>query len=162
MESVEQHCGGPPRVPAELAESLGWLLARAGHAVGTALGAALAPLGTTPRELSVLAAAAPVPRPQLGLAVAVGLDKTTMVATVDALERRGLVRREQHPDDRRIRLVAVTDDGSALLQRATAVADQVERSLLDGLPAQDRDALLPLLRALVQSAPGGPPTGSCV
>lgn len=159
---MEQHCAGPPRVPAELADSLGWLLARAGHAVGTALSAVLAPLGTTPRELSVLAAAAPVPRPQLGLAVAVGLDKTTMVTTVDALERRGLVRREQHPDDRRIRLVAVTDEGSCLLARANEAADDVQRELLSALSPDERDALLPLLRALVRSAPGGPPSGSCV
>lgn len=158
----ELPCAGPPRVPVELADSLGWLLARAGQQVGTALTAAVGPLGLTPRELSVLSAAAPVPRPQLGLAVAVGLDKTTMVATVDALERRGLVRREQHPDDRRIRLVAVTGDGRRLLGRASAAADAAERQLLAGLPERDRDRLVPLLRRLVQSAPGGPPTGSCV
>lgn len=159
---MEHDCTGPPRVPPELADSLGWLLARAGQAVGTALVAALTPLGLTPRELSVLAAAAPLPRPQLGLAVAVGLDKTTMVTTVDGLERRGLVRREQYADDRRIRLVAVTDDGRELLGRASAAAEKVERSVLAELPRGDRDALLPLLRALVQAAPGGPPTGSCV
>ncbi len=159
---MEQQCTGPPRVPAELADSLGWLLARAGHAVGTALSAVLAPLGTTPRELSVLAAAAPVPRPQLGLAVAVGLDKTTMVTTVDALERRGLVRRDRHPDDRRIRLVAVTDEGASLLARANDVADDVQRELLAALPPDERDALVPLLRALVRSSPGGTPAGSCV
>lgn len=157
---MNEHCAGPPRVPDELADSLGWLLARAGHHVGGALAEALATVGTTPRELSVLAAAAPLPRPQLGLAVAVGLDKTTMVATVDALERRGLVRREQHPDDRRIRLVAVTADGKHLLVEATAVADEVQRQVLAAVPEQDRDRLVPLLRALVAAAPSGP--GSCV
>jgi len=147
-------------VPPELADSLGWLLARAGHHVGTALAAALAEAGTTPRELSVLAAAAPVPRPQLGLAVVVGLDKTTMVTTVDALERRGLVRREQHPDDRRIRLVAVTPEGRRLVERANAVAEQVQHQVLAAVPEEDRDRLVPLLRALVAAAPSGP--GSCV
>lgn len=147
-------------MPPELADSLGWLLARAGHHVGTALAAALAEAGTTPRELSVLAAAAPVPRPQLGLAVVVGLDKTTMVTTVDALERRGLVRREQHPDDRRIRLVAVTAEGRRLVERANAVAEQVQHQVLAAVPEEDRDRLVPLLRALVAAAPSGP--GSCV
>ena len=147
-------------MPPELANSLGWLLARAGHHVGTALAAALAEAGTTPRELSVLAAAAPVPRPQLGLAVVVGLDKTTMVTTVDALERRGLVRREQHPDDRRIRLVAVTAEGRRLVERANAVAEQVQHQVLAAVPEEDRDRLVPLLRALVAAAPSGP--GSCV
>ena len=158
---MNEHCAGPPRVPDELADSLGWLLARAGHHVGSTLAEALAKIGTTPRELSVLAAAAPVPRPQLGLALAVGLDKTTMVATVDALERRGLVRRDPHPDDRRIRLVAVTADGKHLLMEATAVADEVQDWVLSRVPEEDRDRLVPLLRALVATAPAGP-AGSCV
>lgn len=159
---MNEHCSGPPRVPAELADSLGWLLARAGHHVGSAVAEALSASGTTPRELSVLAAAAPLPRPQLGLAVAVGLDKTTMVATVDALERRGLVRRDPHPDDRRIRLVAVTAKGKRVLGKASAAADDVQRRVLAALPEPDRDRLVPLLRALVAAAPAGPSAGSCV
>jgi DNA-binding MarR family transcriptional regulator len=149
-------------VPPELADSLGWLLARAGQVVAAAVVPALAELGLTPRELSVLRAAAPQPRPQLGLAVAVGLDKTTMVSTVDALERRGLVRRELSPEDRRLRLVAVTATGRTLLRRAEPVVERAEHAVLAGLPARDRARLAPLLRALVSTAPGGPPPGSCV
>lgn len=155
-------CAGPPAVPAELADRLGWLLARAGQLVGAAVSAAVAEHGVTPRELSVLAAAAPQPRPQLGLAVAVGLDKTTMVSTVDALERRGLVRREQSPDDRRLRLVAVTEQGRAVTVGAMAAAASAERALLGELPAGERDLLVPLLRDLVTATRGAPPPGSCV
>lgn len=149
-------------MPAELADRLGWLLARAGQLVGAAVSSALAPHGVTSRELSVLATAAPQPRPQLGLAVAVGLDKTTMVSTVDALERRGLVTREQAADDRRVRLVAVTAQGLALVERAGATAAAAEQALLDELPPDERERLVPLLRALVVGARGGPPPGSCV
>lgn len=149
-------------MPVELEHSLGWLLARAGQQVGAAVAAHLAELGITPRELSVLATAAPQPRPQLGLAIAVGLDKTTMVATVDALERRGLVRREAHADDRRVRLITVTPAGRRLLARAVEVERTVQDAVLATLPEPQRAALVPLLRALVAAAPGGPPTGSCV
>ena len=162
IPSVPQPCSGPPRPPDELADSLWWLLARAGHLLGGALHGSLAALDLTPRELSVLAAAATRPWPQLGLAAAVGLDKTTMVAAVDALERRGLVRREQHPDDRRVRLVTVSDDGRRLLAQASAAADELERELLAALPTGDRDRLVPLLRALVAAGPTGPARGSCV
>ena len=158
----DEGCRGAPAVPPELAQSLGWLLARSGQQVAQALSAALAEHDVTPRALSVLQAAAPQPRPQLGLAAAVGLDKTTMVSTVDALERRGLVRREVHPRDRRLRLVAVTDEGRALLQRADAAARRAEHAVLAGLPGDDRHRLLALLRAVVAAAPGGPPSGSCV
>ena len=91
-----------------------------------------------------------------------GLDKTTMVATVDALEQRGLVRREQSPDDRRLRLVAVTAQGRQVAQRAAAAADAAEREVMGALPVHDRDRLVRLLQTLVAAAPGGPPSGSCV
>jgi MarR family transcriptional regulator, transcriptional regulator for hemolysin len=152
-------CAGPPAVPPELAGSLGWLLARAGQLVGGALTAALAELEVTPRELSLLLAAAPQPRPQLGLAHVVGLDKSTMVSTVDALEARGLVRRESAPDDRRVRLVAVTPQGRALAERAARVSADVEAALLAG-DADLRERLAGLVRRGVQQ--GGPPPGSCV
>jgi DNA-binding MarR family transcriptional regulator len=147
-------------VPPELAGHLGWLLARAAQQVGGALSGGLAGVGLTPRELSVLLAAAPQPRPQLGLAVAIGLDKTTMVATVDALERRGLARRESDPHDRRLRLVAVTAKGRELADRAAAVVAGVERQIVAELP--DGEQLLPLLRALVAAQAGARPGGSCV
>lgn len=152
-------CAGPPSVPAELADSLGWLLARAGQLVGGALTAALAELELTPRELSLLLVATPAPRPQLGLAHVVGLDKSTMVGTVDALESRGLVRRETAPDDRRVRLVAVTAEGRALAERGARISAEVQAALLGD------DADLPeRLAALVRetAAQGGPPPGSCV
>lgn len=159
---MSECCAGPPALPPELAGRLGWLLARAGQQVAAVLSTALAQEGVTPRELSVLLAAAPRPRPQLGLAAAVGLDKTTMVATVDTLEQRGLVRREQSPDDRRLRLVAVTAQGRQVARRAAAAADAAEREVMGALPVQDRDRLVRLLQTLVAAAPGGPPSGSCV
>jgi hypothetical protein len=83
-----------------------------------------------------------------------------MVTTVDALERRGLVRREQHPDDRRIRLVAVTAEG----QGACGAGHRGRRAgaapgARGGAGGGPRPAG-PLLRALVAAAPSGP--GSCV
>ena len=160
---MEYHlCAGPAGVPVELADRLGWLLARAGQLVGAAVQEALAEHGLSPRELSVLAAAAaPQARPQLGLAIAVGVDKTTMVATVDALEARGLVRRETAPHDRRLRLVAVTDEGRAAAERAGAAAAAAEREVLAVLPEPDRERLVDLLRALVAGSAHRPLPGSC-
>ncbi len=149
-------------MPPELADAVGWLLARAGQLVGGALTAALAGLEVSPRELSVLVAAAPRPRPQLGLAVAIGLDKTTMVATVDALEGRGLVRREQHPADRRMRLVVVTEAGAALAERAREAADRTEAELLGALSPGQAEQLRELLRTVIEAAADRPAGGSCV
>ena len=152
---------GPPLVPAEVADDLGWLLARSLQHVAGVVSSSLAGLDLTPRHLAVLRVAAPGPRPLLGLAAAVGLDKTTAVATVDVLEARGLVVREPHPRDRRVRLVAVTSAGRDVLHDAARRADEAQRHLLDALPADQRHRLLPALRSLVGTV-DRPPAGSCV
>src|SRR5207302_1863639 len=90
-----------------LASDLCWLLARASHALMTESTAALEAAGISPREHAVLATAMTEAHTQIELARLVGLDKTTMVVTVDALEAAGLAERRPSSNDRRARVVAV-------------------------------------------------------
>ena len=140
----------------------GWLLARASHALATAVAAGLRSEGLSLRGYVVLQAALPLPLSQQALAASVGLDKTTMVATVDELAAAGHVERRPDPADRRVRLVAVTDTGRATLVRARAVVRRTEHDLLADL-GDDRDVLRGLLvRALDGRLGTQPPGGSCV
>jgi DNA-binding MarR family transcriptional regulator len=41
-----------------------------------------------------------------------------VTALVDALEERGLAVREQHPSDRRVKVIALTDRGREVAKRA--------------------------------------------
>src|SRR5204862_2734062 len=82
------------------AGNLAWLLYRAHWALAAELTAALAPLGVSARGYHVLRAALSGERTQTELAEMVGLDKTTMVVTVDELERSGLAERHPAPEDR--------------------------------------------------------------
>ncbi len=67
--------------------------------------------------------------------------------TIDRLERDGLVRREAHPTDGRTTLAAITDDGRALVEQASAALGDVSFGL-DGLSDVDLkgidDSLWPL------------------
>jgi DNA-binding MarR family transcriptional regulator len=54
---------------------------------------------------------------------------TTLV--VDDLERRGLVRRDPHPTDRRSRMVTITADGVAVAERAEEILDRPPAPVLD-------------------------------
>lgn len=72
---------------------LGYLLKHANLRLSELVGAALAPYGIDGREFAVLALLdSPVPMSQLDAARRLGIDRTTMVAMVDALERKDLVR----------------------------------------------------------------------
>ena len=93
--------------------NLGWLLDQANHALGCEVAAALAPLGLGQRGFCVLSAAMDADRTQTELATMIGVDKTTMVVTVDELERKGLAKRIPSPTDRRARVITVTSAGRA-------------------------------------------------
>jgi MarR family transcriptional regulator for hemolysin len=88
---------------------------------------------------------------QTDLARAVGLDKTTMMVTLDELEREGLAERRPLATDRRARVVAVTPDGERTVREAEAILGRVRDQVLGLLPAQQRDSFLQSLGALACS-----------
>src|ERR671916_3163951 len=87
--------------PEPLAANLGWLLAQASHVLKTELTAALEGLGVSPRAHHVLATALGEEYTQTELARIVGIDKTTMVVTLDELEAAGLAERRAAAAPRR-------------------------------------------------------------
>lgn len=74
-----------------------------------------------------------------------------LTARVSRLEKRGLVERVPDPADGRSLLVGLSADGLEKA-RATIVEDmRTEAELLDGLSAEEREALAELLRKLAVS-----------
>lgn len=132
-----------------LNDNLCWLLSRASQGLSAELGEALREVGLSTREHMVLEAAAGGGHSHIEIARAVGLDKTTMVATVDELERSGLVERARSPTDRRVYLVEVTGEGRRKLREAAKVMDAVRDDVLAHLPARQREEFLGALTALV-------------
>jgi MarR family transcriptional regulator, transcriptional regulator for hemolysin len=138
--------GAPPTCTADLV----MLLRMAGHALETELTARLADVGITPREHCVLSKAMDQERTQGELAELSNLDKTTMVVTVDALEKAGLAQRKPSGADRRTRIIAVTGAGRRMAERADEVVAGVYQDVLATLPADERTALVDGLTRLVR------------
>jgi len=139
--------GGPGSDPAT---RLGYLLKHAWLRLGELTGAALAPHGVTGRELAVLLTlAGSEPASQQQAASKLGVDRTTMVALIDALESKGLVARRPHAEDRRRNVVELTASGRDTLASATAAAGSAEREFLAPLAPADIQQLKAALRALV-------------
>ena len=80
---------------------------------------------------------------QIQLAERCALDKTTMVVTVDELEKAGLAERRPSPTDRRARIIAVTDAGKATGRaRATRSIDGASTPTSSTrCPADERDVV---------------------
>ena len=124
-----------PPAPATAPVDLMMLLNEASHALTTELAAGLAGIGITPREHCVLSKAARGDMTQREIAAQAGIDKTTMVVTVDQLERAGLAERRPAPTDRRARIVAITSDGREVLARADAAVAGIYDDVLGALPS---------------------------
>ncbi len=68
---------------------------------------------------------------------------------IDQLERDGWARRVASPGDRRTRLIEVTPAGRKIVARAAKVVDAVHADVLADLPADQREAFVGALQALV-------------
>src|SRR5579859_6051855 len=139
-----------PDQPQCFAGNLAWLLYKAHWALAAELTAALAPIGVSARGYHVLRAAMSGGHTQTELAEMVGLDKTTMVVTLDELERAGLAERHPAPDDRRARIIFVTPAGRRKVAEADRVKERVQADVLCELPVRDQRALIDALGRLVE------------
>lgn len=139
------------RLPSALRNRLCWSLARVGQAVASAHNDALADYGLNMRTFAVLAIVADGEvRSQLEIAKAVGLDKSTLVATLDSLEAVGLVERRPDPADRRARVVVATEKGRVLIDQAADVVKETEDRILSGMSCEDAERIKHLLIALME------------
>lgn len=135
--------------PSRVEPDLSYLFDHAGHVLRTRMAAALAEIGLTARMHCVLVHALEEERTQVQLAEIGDMDKTTMVVTVDALEKAGLAERRPSTHDRRARIIAVTDEGARVAHRSQEIVDGVHRDTLAALPGEDRQTLIRLLTDLV-------------
>jgi DNA-binding MarR family transcriptional regulator len=78
----------------------------------------------------------------------------SMTSMLDTLERRGLVRRAPHPEDRRKLLVDVTDEARAILDELLPSLHDRERRLMEAALTKDEQRRLLEILAKVQSAAG--------
>lgn len=140
----------PPEV---LSARLGYLLKHAYLRLAEESSRALAPHGIDGRELAVLAVLdAHDDLSQLEAAGKLGIDRTTMVTLVDALEAKELVERRRSPQDRRKNIVQLTPAGRERLRDAEFARQEVERRFLAPLSGADATRLVRALRSLL-SAP---------
>ena len=78
------------------------------------------------------------PVAQRELAAALRIQPSNIVALLDELQRRGLLKRSSDPADRRRHRVELTPRGHAVLVRATKAARAAEADLLAPLSASER------------------------
>lgn len=113
--------------------------------------AAFAPFGLRSGSFTSLALIAANPGcSQKDLAREGGLDKSSLVAIVDELEKRGLAIRAKSPTDRRRSSLFLTPEGEKVMREMYAVAMGTEESIRNGLAADEVAQLFHLLERVYQ------------
>lgn len=108
-------------------------------------------LGLTPAQAKILVKLHfHAPLSQQELASHLDVEPSTLVGTLDVLERDGLARREPNPNDRRAHLVSSTEKGEALVPRLFGLWEGVEATLLDALPERERARFQKSLNRLME------------
>jgi len=137
------------RPPPQLAQYSGFLLNWVATRSRLRFAAALAEIDLHLREFAALNIVAAKPGlTQHDLAAAAAIDASTLVATLDALEQRGLAERRPVPEDRRKRAIYLTPDGETALRRGRAHAQRLGDELFGPLSASERRQFDALLRKL--------------
>jgi len=88
------------------------------------------------------------PRTLKELADDMGTDAPAATVLINALEGRGLVKREQHPTDRRAKQVSLTAGGRRMLDVVERITDRPPETLAS-LPAEELERLRITLQKLM-------------
>jgi MarR family transcriptional regulator, lower aerobic nicotinate degradation pathway regulator len=106
--------------------------------------------GVTPVQFAALQAVHNTPGvDQRTLARTIGFDTSTTAGVIDRLEARGLLQRNASAEDRRVRLLTLTDDGEALLAQVVPAMQRAQVRMLDPLNPAERAEFMRLLHLLV-------------
>ncbi|MEI4271486.1 MarR family transcriptional regulator [Klenkia sp. LSe6-5] len=130
-----------------LLDEVGFLLSRVAATTVASVNDELADLDIRVREYSVLSLASDLGGvSQRQLAALLGMDPSRVVPLVLRLEQRGLINRSPHPQDRRLNVVSLTVEGTALLRAGQEAAARGERAAMSELSESD----LQLIRSMLQ------------
>ena len=106
--------------------------------------------GVTPVQYAGLQAVRKSPGiDQRTLARSIGLDTSTVAGVIDRLESRGLMVRNSSPDDRRVRLLTLTDEGLALLDEIQPAMMRAQQRILEPLSKKDQHEFMRMIRSVV-------------
>ncbi|AXV14697.1 MarR family transcriptional regulator [Neorhizobium sp. SOG26] len=122
---------------------------RAARALARRFDNALKPIGLNNGQFSLMMSLnRPQPATMSSVVQLLAMDRTTLTAALKVLERRGLVASTVDPQDRRGRLLKLTDEGMALLSAAVPIWKRVHAEVDAGLGDDGPDQLRSLLGAI--------------
>ncbi|SAI69404.1 MarR family transcriptional regulator [Bordetella ansorpii] len=129
----------------------GSLLSQASRAWRRAVNRRLQPYGLTEATWLPLVrlSRAQTPMRQKDLAASLGLDGSSVVRLLDALQAAGLITRREEDGDRRAKAIVLTAQGQATVEQVEQVAAQVRAAALADISDRELRRAFDLLQGIV-------------
>ncbi|WP_215544324.1 MarR family winged helix-turn-helix transcriptional regulator [Amycolatopsis sp. CA-230715] len=143
-------------MPAPAIAPIGVVLSRTAKTASRAFDQALAAAGGSQPVWQILISlkTSPVAN-QRELADAVGIQGATLTHHLNGMETAGLVTRRRDPENRRVHLVELTEDGEALFHRLASAAIAHDKRMRKGLSEAEIATLADLLHRLAENVSNG-------
>jgi DNA-binding MarR family transcriptional regulator len=138
-----------PRVHPAVSGFTGFLMRKVSHASFEGFAAIVGSRGLHPMHfglMSILDAEGSISQHELGQML--GVDPSTMVARMDALEQGGLVERRRSDEDRRAYEISLTPEGRKVLKQLRAEAQAFGEEFFRALTPEEQEQLNALLLKL--------------
>ena len=152
----EKYRSEAQQLPTALENRAGFLLNVAARQIREQTIKALTPFRICPRQFAIMTiCSSQAPLTQIALGGMLKIDRTTVVALIDGLERQMLVVRKIHPDDRRAYLISLTPHGKERIHATTKRVDEIQKAFLKGLTDKEWIHLRKLITKLILAQPNG-------
>jgi DNA-binding MarR family transcriptional regulator len=139
---------------------ISYVVARLERAVRTGIAERTAPHGLTTLQYTTLSVlnrhGAPLSNAQL--ARRAYMTPQAMSEVIDALETKGLIKRNPHPSHGRLLPATLTAKGRRVLRACEEAVDEMEELMLGALSARERTAFRKALKAAVRGLGAGFPS----
>lgn len=129
-----------------LHKSIGFLIHRTDVKLTNFLLRNLKPYGVTPEQWGIIVTLGEERGyTQKEIANHLEKDQTTIVRMIVSMEKKGLVKRVDHPQDKRSQLLFLTEKGTALKKTIVPVVQEIHMQMTERLTAEEEEILAELL-----------------
>ena len=148
-------------VAAAVEPRISYVIARLERAVRTGINVRVRPYELTTLQYTTMSVLGSRGQPlsNAQLARRAYMTPQSMMEVIDALERKGLIRRDPHPNHRRVYPARLTAKGRRVLAACNAAVEEMEEEMLTELTPAERASLLESLKSCVRALHAGFPQG---
>jgi DNA-binding MarR family transcriptional regulator len=147
-------------IPAPVEPRISYVIARLERAVRAGINERVRPHGLTTLQYTTLSVLGSRGRPlsNAQLARRAYMTPQAMIEVLNALERKGLIRRDPHPNHRRVYPASVTQEGRRVLAGCDVAVEAMEEEMLAELTPGEREHFKDWLKRCVRALHAGFPS----